>query len=187
MNTPGRILIALATFAALPGVSQAGLIYENVNGVELIDDTATNTVWLRNGNLGGQTYTFQDATSWAASLSFNGLPGWTFELPTLAEFTSLFTDLYPYGAPGTQSNKFGASVAFGSGQNDSALNVQTIYWTVSSGTDFNFFYGYGGGEPNTTSYGAWAVVAEMPEPSSWALTMLAIGAAAVVTLKRRLA
>ncbi len=163
------LLIGVST----PPASAAGLVYENIAGVGLIYDTATGTTWTQDGNISGDTFTYQDANAWAADLTLGGM---SWELPTTAQFTSLFTNLDPYGAPGAESNKYGSSVSFGSGPNDMALNVETNYWTDSDQVDFNFFYGYGGVQPDTTLYSAWAV--ETPEPSSWLLAFASLIAAA---------
>jgi hypothetical protein len=161
--------LAAILFCVLTAASaRADLIYENIGGAGLIYDTSTGTTWTQNADISGVTFTQQGAETWAAGLNLAGLP---WELPTAAQFTSLYTDLFPVGPPGPQSNKFGASVSFGSGPNDQALNVQTTYWTSAIGTDFNFFYGYPGSEDPANTFSAWAV--EGPEPSSLAMTLLA--------------
>lgn len=151
--------------------ARAALVYENVGGTDLIHDTLTGTTWTRDADISGQLFTYQGANAWAAGLTIAGL---TWELPTTAQFTSLYTELYPYGAPGAPGadHKYGANVLFGGGPNDSALNVQTVYWTQTSQVDFNFFYGYAGGSLNSTPYAAWAV--EAPEPASFLLLLASL-------------
>ena len=167
----GFILIAVSAQEARAD----GLIYENIGGVSVLYDSSTGTTWTQDGDISGETFTYQDANAWAAGLT---LGGESWELPTVAQFTSLFTDLDPFGPPGTESNKYGASVAFGLGPNDFALNVETNYWTNSDQVDFNFFYGYGGTQPDTNLSSAWAV--EAPEPSSLLLVVASLIAIAVL-------
>jgi hypothetical protein len=148
--------------AALP--AQAQLIYENIDGVGFVFDTVTDATWTQNANLSNQTYSFQDAATWAANLSFPGINS-SWLLPDAQQLTSLYTQLDPYGAPGVQDNKYGATVAFGGGINDVVNNVQTTYWTNNSQTDFNFFYGYAGTAANSNLLAAWAVTT-VPAPSA---------------------
>jgi hypothetical protein len=164
----GFLLIAVSAPEA-----RAALIYENIGGAALLYDTSTGATWTRNADISSETFTYQSANAWAAGLTLAGL---IWELPTVAEFTSLFTELDPYGAPGVQINKYGANVLFGAGPNDSALNVQTTYWTNTDQVDFNFFYGYGGSNPDVDLYAAWAI--ETPEPSSFPLLVASLIASA---------
>jgi len=169
----GLILLALA-----PCGAQASLVYENINGNDFIYDTVQQITWTRDGDLSSSTYTWQDAQDWAAGLSFAGVATSGWHLPSQAQFTSMFTELYNSagdpGAPGSSGadHKYGDQVLFGHGPNDYASNVRTYYWTDTSGADFNFFYGYGGGDSNSTRYAAWAV-AVVPEPPT--LSLLALG------------
>ena len=174
MTVSGFLLIAVSAPEA-----RAALIYENIGGADLLYDTSTGATWTRNADVSGQTFTYQGANAWAAGLTLAGL---TWALPTAAQFTSLFTDLDPYGAPGVQSNKYGANVLFGLGPNDSALNVQTTYWTNTDQVDFNFYYGYGGSQPDANLYAAWAV--ETPEPSSFLLLFASLIAIAFFRVGR---
>jgi len=172
------VLLALLCLPA----AHAALIYENIGGTPLIYDTLTKATWTQDANLSGQTFTFAQAQSWAAGLSMVGLP---WQLPTAEQFTSLYTDLDPYGAPGVAGPKYGAIVDFGNGPNDYAANVQTQYWTRTSGEDFNFFYGYPGGFPDSTTFAAWAV--EAPEPSPALLMLCALVLVLAPRIKRVLA
>jgi hypothetical protein len=167
--------------ATLAQNAHAGLIYENIGGAALIYDTSTRVTWTQNADSSGLTFTYQDANAWAAGLTVGGL---TWELPTAADFTSLYTDLDPYGAPGLTSDKFGAVVPFGAGPNDAALNVEPTYWTDASGIDFNFFYGYGGSQPDANLYAAWAV--EAPEPAPFLLVSASIITIALLRKYKRL-
>lgn len=160
--------------------AKADLVYEEIGGVPLILDTVTGTTWTQNADLAGTNFTYQNAVSWADGLTLGGL-GWT--LPTATEFTSLFTQLDPYGAPGTESNKYGAQVAFGAGPNDYASNVQGVYWTGADSIDFNFFYGYAGNQPDATLSSAWAVAS--PESSPGVLLVAGIAMMALAKLTRR--
>jgi hypothetical protein len=118
--TTAAILFCVVTVASTPQ-ARADLIYENILGAGLIDDTSTDTTWTQNADISG--------------LNLASLP---WELPTSVQFTSLYTDLFPVGGPGLQDDKFGVSVSFDSGPNDQALNLQTTYLTSASGADFNF-------------------------------------------------
>jgi hypothetical protein len=164
------------------------LVYENVSNVGLIYDTSTGLTWTQDADLSGATFTFGDANAWATGLAITGLTGWSFELPTVAEFTSLYTQLDPYGAPGAPGadHKYGVSVSFGSGSDDVALNVQTTYWTVADGVDFNFFYGYDGSASDSTAYAAWAVTAA-PEPSGAMLLLAGIATIGLFRFRRETA
>jgi hypothetical protein len=153
---PRQLLVVLL---AVCGEGQAALVYENLGGNSFIYDTLDQTTWTQDGNLAGQTLDWQAAQNWATSLSFAGVTD-SWMLPSEVQFTSLYTQLFPYGAPGTQSNKYGTQVLFGSGANDFALNVQSQYWTTGNAVDFNFFYGYPGVAANGTAYSAWAVAPE---------------------------
>ena len=172
----GLLLLALA-----PSGSQAGLIYENINGHDFIFDTTQQITWTRDADLTNSTYTWQDANTWASKLSIDGINTQGWHLPNVTQFTSLYTQLYPFGEPGTQDAKYVAQVFFGIGANDFAANVRPAYWTDASQTDFNFSYGYGGNFPNDTPYSAWAV-AVVPEPST--LSLLALGLIGVLAQSR---
>jgi hypothetical protein len=175
----------LVLAAAFAQEARATLIYQEIGGTDLIYDSVTDQVWTRDADISGQLLTFQQANVWADGLSLAGVPGWGWELPTPADFTSLYTQLFPYGAPGSPgaSDKYGAAVAFGAGPDDSALNVQGLYWTNTDSTDFNFFYGYSGYSPDSGAYAAWAVAA--PEPATVGLVLSGLAACGGVRRGRR--
>ena len=155
-----------------PLAVRADLTYETVDGTPLIYDSSDNTTWTQNGNISESTFTFTQAQTWVASLG-SSLPGvspdgWT--LPNSAQFTSLFNQL------AGSTDKYGSQVAFATvtGPNDYASNVAPEYWTVDSGTDFNFFYGYPGSKPDSNLYAAWAVEAA-PEPAQVLMSLTVCG------------
>ena len=115
LSTATKTLASLLLLGVTP-VAQASLEYESLSGGSVIYDTVTKTTWTQDGNLSGDSFTRQAAQNWAATLNYAGFQHWA--LPNTTQFTSLFTQLYPYGAPGLESNKYGASVAFGPGAND---------------------------------------------------------------------
>jgi len=183
----GWVLLASAPFQV-----QADLIDENINGFNFVYDSVTNTTWTQNANYSAQSYTWQDANSWAANLSFAGVDtatGW--QLPNSTQLTSLYTQLEPYGAPGSTSNKYGSTVSFGAGANDFVANVQLYYWTNTSATDFNFAYGYQGSAPNSNLYSAWAVadipapVSPVPVPAAFWLFGSAMAGFSAITFRRK--
>ena len=157
-------------------------MYENINGANLIFDTLTSTTWTQNADISSQTFTQQAAAAWASNLVVPGVADAVWTLPTATQFTSLYTQLDPVGPPGTENDKYGTTVLFGTGPNDFASNVETTYWTSTAGTDFNFFYGYPG-QPTTPDLSAWAVMA--PEPSSIALLGSGFAGVGGVFLRRR--
>ncbi len=183
--------IVLGAFAA--SEARAGLVYEKINGVDLIYDNVTQVTWTRDANLSGQTFDYSGAQTWASSLAIPGLNGIQWRLPDEAEFTSLFTNLYPFGAPGSPGadHKYGTQVFFGAGTNDYAANVQTYYWTPVSGVSFNFFYGYPSQANDTDLLPVWAVtsdtiVSAVPEPSQITLAISAIVTLGFGSLRRRM-
>ncbi len=178
-HSPLTGLLGLSLLAVAPLVAHADLIYSVVDGTGLIHDTTDNTTWTQNANISGSTFTYQGAKTWAAGLTVTGVNSkWV--LPTGAEFRNLFLQLEGNG--GNSSNpytlgggdEYGTKVLFGSGANDYASNVVPEYWTAQSGIDFNFYYGYPGGKPDTAVYAAWAVEAT-PEPSSAIMGLLTLG------------
>jgi hypothetical protein len=86
--------------------------------------------------------------------------------------------LDPPGGPGPQLNKFGATVSFGTGLNDFAVDVQPQYWTGVAGNDFNFYYGFPGGGTGTELFAAWAIA--VSEPSSFVLMIFGVGGVGVI-------
>jgi len=91
------------------------LIYENINGHDFIFDTTQQITWTRDADLTNSTYTWQDANTWASKLSIDGINTQGWHLPNVTQFTSLYTQLYPFGEPGTQDAKYGAQVFLVSG------------------------------------------------------------------------
>lgn len=170
------------TFAALmltsaPAVTQASLVYETINGNSFIYDSVDNTTWTQNGNISAQTFDWQNASNWAANLSFEGIyDAW--QLPTSTQFTSLFDQLYPAGG----DHKYGSQVFFGAGANDYAANVQGQYWTYADNVTFNFYYGYAGYSTSDVLYSAWAVTV-IPEPAT--LSLLVFGLASCFVQSKR--
>ena len=181
-------IISVVLFISTPFQALASLTVIDINGVDLIYDSVENVTWTRDGNLPGKSFiAWQDAHDWAASLSFAGMEAVTWQLPSQAQFTSLFTQLDPIGAPGTPGadHKYGSSVPFGGGINEFAANVNPVYWSATQGVNFNFYYGYTGSDTSTFSpppYDAWAV-AEVPEPALGSL--LALGMAACLSCRKR--
>jgi hypothetical protein len=161
----GCLLLASAPLAV-----RADLTYENVNGTPLIYDSTDNTTWTQNADISGTTFTYQGAESWAASLNLPGVSTTPWILPTAAQFTSLYSQLAGSG------DKYGAEVDFATvtGPNDYASDVHPEYWTSADSTDFNFFYGYPGGKPDSNLYAAWAVEAA-PEPSAGLMGLMTFG------------
>jgi len=180
----GCLLLAVAPLAA-----QADLTYENVGGVGLIYDSVDNTTWTQNADISGNTFTYQQANAWAASLVVPGVDS-TWVLPTAAEFTSLYSQLeapatingYPnLPSPPYAGSKYGPQIFFGGGANDYAINVEGTYWTSVSETDFNFYYGEGGFGgysgayfDNSTLNSAWAIE-PTPEPSAGLMGLVTFG------------
>ena len=152
----------------LPAGARASLTYQNINGAGVIYDSLTSVYWTQDANVSGTTYDWQDAQTWAAGLTIAGIASSNWELPTSAQFTSLYNQLDGTG------DKYGSQVSFGTGPNDNAVNVQTEYWTDLTGVDFNFFYGYPGSQPDSNLYSVWAVTT-VPEPGPLALGLAAAG------------
>jgi hypothetical protein len=189
------LLVALVFLALASPATKADLVYELLNGASLIYDSTSGVTWTQDGNLTSTqspgnlgTYLNQaDAMSWAAGLTTAGL---TWTLPSASDFTSLYTQLDPVGPPGSTSDKYGTQVDFGPGPNDYASNVQMIYWTSATGTDFNFNYGYPGAADPDTAYYAWAVdetapaPPTVPEPTSIVLVLSGIAGFALVRQAR---
>ena len=180
--------IGVVLFISTPFQAHASLTVVNINGTDLLYDSVENITWTRDGNVPGKLFTvWQDAHDWAASMTFPGMKTVTWQLPDQAQFSSLFTQLDPIGAPGTPGadHKYGSSVAFGAGPNDFAANVNPVYWSDTQGVNFNFYYGYAGSDTSTFSpppYAAWAV-AVVPEPSLGSL--LALGLTACLSHRKR--
>ena len=167
--------IGLLLLAALPFHARATLTYENVGGDGLIYDSVTELYWTQNGNLSGDSFAWSDAQTWAAQLNYAGISTGNWIIPNQTQLTSLFGQL-----DGTD-HKYGAAVFFGSGPNDFVSNVETYYWTDTATTDFNFYYGYPGYDPdNSDLYGAWAVTTTVPVPEPSAQALAWIGLLAVV-------
>ncbi len=174
-------LCAGALLAFAPADVQANLIFENIGGSGVIYDTTDHATFTQNANISGQSFTYAGAQAWAAGLQVPGVTA-TWELPTPAQFTSLFDQLI---APNPANGfKYGAQITFGSGPNDYASNVQPEYWTSTSGTDFNFYYGYPGSRPNSSLFAVWAVQA-VPEPSGVMMGLLTTGLLAGTLCFRR--
>lgn len=173
------LFLGLSLLAAAPLAAHADLIYSLVDGTGLIYDTTDHTTWTQNANISGSTFTYQGAKSWAASLTIPGVNA-NWELPTGTQFRDLFLQLEGNG--GNPSNpytlgggfEYGPTVSFGAGPNDYVSNVAPEYWTSTSGSDFNFYYGYPGGQPDSNLYAAWAVEAT-PEPASGFMGLITLG------------
>ncbi len=156
----------LLLLAVLPFHTQAGLAYVNVGSDGLIYDSSTGLYWTQVGDLSSETFSWSDAQTWAAQLDYAGISAGNWVIPDADQLTSLYSQLY-----GTD-HKYGSQVNFGPGPYDYASNVETVYWTDTTTTDFNFYYGYPGYDPDDTDlYSAWAVTttAPVPEPSALAL------------------
>ncbi len=176
-----KACIAAAAMVAMAGTAQATLVSL---GDGTVKDSSTNLIWLENWNVNGlATWTAQKA--WADGYDFAGSSDW--RLPTLSEYQALFAS---YG-PLTEVMAF--------------TNVQAgDYW---SGTDYapdpsyargfhvSFGRGFVGpksGEDATLHYAVVVRAAdasndgntEVPEPQTLALTLLALGAAAVARNRR---
>jgi len=152
----------------LPAGARASLTYQNINGTGVIYDSLTSVYWTQEANVSGTTYDWQDAQTWAAGLTIADIASPNWQLPTPAQFSSLYNQLAGTG------DKYGAQVVFGTGPNDYASNVQPEYWTDTTGNDFNFYYGYPGGQPNSNLYSVWAVTT-VPEPTPLALGLTIAG------------
>jgi len=157
--SPSIPLAGVWLLAVLPASAPAALIYENVGGDGLIYDSATALYWTQDGNLSGENFSWGDAQSWAAQLNYGGVAAGNWQMPAPDQLTSLFSQL-----DGTD-HKYGAEVYFGIGPHDFATDVSTFYWTDTATTDFNFYYGYPGYDPDSSDLlAAWAVTATTPVP-----------------------
>jgi hypothetical protein len=154
--------------AAAPAGARAALSYQNINGTGVIYDSVSGVYWTQAANVSGTTFDWQDAQTWAAGLTIGGIASPNWQLPSPDQFTSLYGQLEGSG------DKYGLQVLFGSGPNDYASDVQPEYWTDTTGTDFNFFYGYPGTQPNSNLYPVWAVTS-VPEPTPFALGLIMAG------------
>ena len=132
----------LLLLAVLPFHAQAALTYVNAGSDGLIYDSSTGLYWTRNGDLSSETFSWSDAQTWAAQLDYAGISAGNWVIPDADQLTSLYTQL-----DGTD-HKYGSQVDFGPGPNDYASNVGTVYWTDTTTTDFNFYYGYPGYDPD---------------------------------------
>jgi hypothetical protein len=82
-NNKRRIALALLAILGMNGAAEAALVN---NGGGLIYDTTLNATWLSNANYAGWLG-FNDATSFASTLNFNGITGWS--LPTSDTCTNM--------------------------------------------------------------------------------------------------
>jgi hypothetical protein len=177
----GLFLLALT-----PPGAEAALVYENINGSDFVYDPAQDITWTRDANISGQTFTWQQAQDWAAGLSFPGVATLGWHLPSADQFTSLYTQLEPFGGPGSTSDKYGPQVLFGGGADDFAIHVSPIYWTGTDAINFNFYYGYAGSASNPSyppPYSAWAV-ATVPSPSTLGLIVSGLAGLGVFGKRR---
>ena len=182
-------LAAGLLLAAAPLAAPAALVFEQVNGANLIYDTTTKDYWTQDGNLSGQTFTWTAARQWAAGLSYAGASPSSWQLPTVNQFVSFYEQL-----PGADhSAKYGSQVSFGPGPNDFASNIQLQYWAadptglvsgVPFSTDFNFVYGYGGNQAQSVLFSAWAVTSVVPEAGGVPAGLLALGLVGVALSRR---
>jgi hypothetical protein len=168
---PGRVCALILLVSAPIGV-RAQLTYENINGTGLIYDAVDKVYWTQDADVSGTSHDFADAQTWAANLDYAGIGAGNWQLPNNADFTYMFSQLPANGSDGT--DRYGAQQSFGGGPNDYVSNVQPEYWTDADGTDFNFFYGYPGGQPDANLYPTWAVTTT-PEPTAASLGLAATG------------
>ncbi|MBI5742166.1 MAG: DUF1566 domain-containing protein [Nitrospirae bacterium] len=133
--------------------ANAGLI-DRGNG--LIYDDDLNITWLQDANYSGQTYTWDEANTWAEDLVFQGFDDW--RLP--------FSDACSgNNCAGSEMGHLFYSEGISSGSSGSFTNVKpSIYWTATENEGdplqaarFNFLYGTQGFSDKTTTRYAWAV------------------------------
>lgn len=172
-----RILSALPALAltgallALTPTAQASLVLQNL-GDEVLD-TTTGLIWMQDWNLSG-TANWTNQTQWAANLSYAGQTTW--RLPSITEGLDL---VGAYGDP-RLITEFTNVAASGD-----------HWWTSSQrGSQAWIFYAGGGQLFTTTSSPQRGVAVRsatladvafgVPEPTSMALALLALGAGSLV-------
>lgn len=144
----------------------------NSQGDGTVLDTNTHLIWLENWNANlYKDWSTQKA--WAEGLTFAGSSDW--RLPSVSEFNALF------GAYGDISYR------------GEFTDVQYSYWSATE-TDpnsvaiFLAYYGNYQGAPKGALIAATAVrdVSAVPEPQTYALMLLGVGALVAVARRRSL-
>jgi len=191
--------LASAVTALVLSTSTNAALLERLGGLAYYDDVADLT-WLTNANAVGTGMNWQDANSWAADLTVDGVDGW--RLPdsgtcigyncTDSEMGNLFYNVLGNTSGGSIHNKgpFNFNLYQASNPNNSR------YWTATQHEDiltnaWSFSMGLGEQSPSGQSFGfrAWAVqsgdVSAVPVPAAlWLFGSGLIGLAGFARRKR---
>lgn len=205
-----KSLAAAAAVVAFTGGAQAALV---ARGGGMIYDTVHNITWLQNWNMNGPM-DWATAKNWANDLVYGGFDDWRLPTSNMTAgsncefYSNPGPQYFGHNCTGSELGHmfyidFGATadqaVTSGSNATNLALftNIQDfVYWTSTEYPNPYYAFGFatfGGVQDiqaklNSRIYAVAVrdgdVPAAVPEPQTWALVLLGLGAAMVVRRRR---
>jgi hypothetical protein len=166
------IAICLALFANL---GHATLVGRDLNGDQIADalfDSEQNLTWFRNANV-NNGMNWVDAKNWAAGFEFSGYQDW--RLPSISEMQSLWTVNGRFGGLSGTFTNLQQNLYWSGTDVFTVPGVDTaLMFGVDLGYTFIQFQSAGNYAMAVTNGDVGRPLNEVPEPTSVALTLLAL-------------
>lgn len=172
-----KTLLSAVVLSAVTASSAHAALVSLGNGT--VKDTDTNLIWLQDWNLNGQK-DWDTQKAWAEGLNFAGSTDW--KLPEISEYRALISN---YGALTAVSDFTNVQFnTYWSGTEHTAGVVAWGFYTFFNLGFVNLHHGQFYAVAVRPADAAASPGADVPEPQSLALALLALGATALTTRRR---